>query len=99
MNIKQYLKNYENICIRFEENQSESLKNRLISLGYKLPERFSCPVVINRSGRIHSVSGFCEGMLYSLSEKEFKKQKPNTLRIKYEELSPEETLSYWYSCR
>lgn len=98
MNICQLLKKYETVYISFEEGEKERLIARLRSLGFEVPDNISSPVKVHRDRTVTFITGFNEGMLYSM-EKYYKKMYPEYFRIDYKKLSDENIESKWYSCR
>lgn len=97
MNITQLLRNYESVCLEFNDEQKEKLKKRLIRLGFKVPENFRSPVIIHRNRTLSFITGFVSGMFFNQPNRKLKKA--GIIKTDYTKLSPEEIRSEWYKVR
>ena len=97
MNITQLLKNYEKICLSFESEDEMKLKKRLMILGYRIPKDFRSPVIIHRNKTLSFITGFVSGMFFNQPKEKLKEK--GIIKVKYSELSPEDSFSAWYNAR
>lgn len=97
MKIEELLKRYETLCVSFSEEEKSEFAERLVSLGFSVPENFRSPAIIHRDKSLSFITGFVSGMYFS--QPAWKLKIHRVLKTDYSKLSPEGINSGWYSSR
>lgn len=99
MEISRFLKNGKTLCVYFEESEREDLCSALEKLGYPVSGYFESPAIIHPDKNITFIRSFASAMLFHLPKEDFKKARPEIIRIDYKKLSGGDIKSGWYETR